>query len=274
MNGKLPSKAPLYLIKLGGSLITDKTRAQTARKEVIDRLSAEISQLSASGGASLLIGHGSGSFGHRAAAEHGIQQGVRSSEQRVGAGWTQRSAAILHGTVMQSLLEARVPAFSLSPSSFSTAAAGSLQSVWPEPMLMALDLGIVPVVHGDVILDRDRGASISSTESVFLALVPALASRGRFVQEIVWLGETDGVLDSKGAVIPEIDPDDIASLAAGIEGASGVDVTGGMRHRLETAETLARLGVTSWIGNGLEPGSLIRAVEGEAVGGTRILPGK
>jgi len=274
MNGESLSKSPLYLIKLGGSLITDKTRARTARREVIDRLSAEISQLCASRRASLVIGHGSGSFGHRAAAEHGIQRGVRSSEQLTGVGWTQRSAAILHATVMQSLLEARVPAFSLSPSSFSTAAAGGLQSVWPEPVLMALDLGLVPIVYGDVIMDREQGASISSTESVFLALVPALASRGRFVQEIVWLGETDGVLDPDGVVIPEIDPDDIASVAAGIEGASGIDVTGGMHHRLEATETLARLGVTSWIGNGLEPGSLIRAVEGEAAGGTRILPGK
>ncbi|MEJ2084943.1 MAG: isopentenyl phosphate kinase [Acidobacteriota bacterium] len=274
MSSETSNRSPLYLVKLGGSLITDKTRAQTVRGEVLDQLSVEISQLSAAPRANLVIGHGSGSFGHRTAAEYGIQQGVKSSAQLAGVGWTQRSAAILHGTVMQSLLEAGVPAFSLSPSSFSMAAAGSIQSVWPEPLLMSLDLGVVPIVYGDVIMDVDWGASISSTESVFLALVPALASRGRFVQEVVWLGETDGVLDSNGSVIPEIDPDDVASVASGIDGASGVDVTGGMRHRLEAAETLARLGVASWIGSGLEPGSLTRAVEGEAAGGTRVLPGK
>lgn len=274
MSADVTSYRDLILIKLGGSLITDKTRPSSPRTEVMQRLAGQMARLDRSAGPSLIVGHGSGSFGHPTAKAHGIHRGVDDPEQHLGVGLTQRSAASLHALVLQSLLDAEVPAFSLAPSSFSVAAGGKTDVLWPEPLLLALELGLVPVVYGDVVLDRDWGASICSTEALFMALVPALASRGRFVRSVVWLGETEGVLDADGNVIPEIDCDDLSTLAAQIEGASGVDVTGGMRLRLQSAEALARLGVSSWIGSGLEDEALLRGVSGEVVGGTRILPGK
>jgi isopentenyl phosphate kinase len=44
-----------------------------------------------------------------------------------------------------------------------------------------------------------------------------------------------------------------------------------MRHRLETAVELARLGIPSLLANGLVPGLLERALRGEAVAGTEVL---
>lgn len=274
MSSSEMKNSDLFLIKLGGSLITDKTRPRTARTEVIARLAKEIREAAESSDLSFVIGHGSGSFGHRAAQESGIHRGVESRKQLAGVGKTQGSAAALHRIVFQSLIEAGVPAFSLSPSSFAVAAGGASEALWPEPLLLALGLGLVPIVYGDVVMDREWGASICSTESLFLALVPALASRGRFVRGVVWLGETGGVLDPEGKVISEIESDEVTKIAEGISGASGVDVTGGMRHRLEAAETLARLGVTSWIGNGLEPGNLIKAIKREVENGTLVHPGR
>jgi isopentenyl phosphate kinase len=274
MSSSESNNSDLFLIKLGGSLITDKRRPQTARTHVITRLANEIREASMSIDASFVIGHGSGSFGHRAAEESGIHRGVESQQQLAGVGKTQGSAAALHTIVFEGLIEAGVPAFSLSPSSFAVAAGGTSETLWPEPLLLALELGLVPTVYGDVVMDREWGASIYSTESLFLALVPALASRGRFVRGVIWLGETEGVFDAEGNVISEIESDEVAKIAEGVSGASGVDVTGGMRHRLEAAETLARLGVTSWIGNGLEPGHLIKALTGEAEHGTLVHPGR
>ncbi len=273
MNNSDLNHSDLLLIKLGGSLITDKARPQTARTDVIARLASELRE-AASTGISFVVGHGSGSFGHQAAMESGIHRGIESREQLAGVSKTQGSAAALHSLVLQSLVEAGVPAFSLSPSSFAVASGGTSETLWPEPLLLALELGLVPTVYGDVVMDREWGASICSTESLFLALTPALASRGRFVRGVVWLGETEGVLDPEGRVISEIGSDEVTRIAEGISGASGIDVTGGMRHRLEAAETLARLGVTSWIGDGLKPGNLIKAIRGESESGTRVLPGR
>ena len=274
MSGDRPKGMEIYLVKLGGSLITDKKQPETPRNDVISRLSAEICELRTSVDSGLIIGHGSGSFGHRAAERYGIHRGISSTEQLPGVGVTQSAAARLHALVFQNLLEAEVPAYSLAPSSFLVASEDRAELLWPEPVLLALDLGLVPAVYGDVVMNREWGTSICSTETLFLALAPALASRGRFVKGAVWLGETEGVFDSSGRVIPEIDPDEVEALASGVDGASGVDVTGGMRHRLQAVETLARLGIPSWIGNGLVPGNLIAAVHGDVVGGTWVRAGR
>ena len=56
----------------------------------------------------------------------------------------------------------------------------------------------------------------------------------------------------------------------GVGTARGQDVTGGMRHRLESAAALAARGITSWIVDGREPDVLATLAAGEPDVGTRI----
>jgi isopentenyl phosphate kinase len=65
-------------LKLGGSLITDKTRVEHARKPIIRRLAREIKAArEARPDLQIVLGHGSGSFGHVAAKKHGTRDGAR-----------------------------------------------------------------------------------------------------------------------------------------------------------------------------------------------------
>ena len=130
-----------------------------------------------------------------------------------------------------------------------------------------------PVVWGDVVMDRKWGASICSTETVFGAVIEALLERSRTVSEVIWLGETDGIYDQQGSTIPVISPQTVDQVLETLGGAAGTDVTGGMRHRLETAARLANLGISSWIVNGLVPDLLERRLSGEVVPGTQVSPG-
>lgn len=260
----------VVLVKLGGSLITDKLRPETARIEVIERLARELEELGQDK-VRLVLGHGSGSFGHVAAARHGIHEGVATPEQLLGVTETQDRAATLNRLVVGALRRSGAPAFALAPSSFLVAAGGAPAELWIEPLLDALHLGMLPVVYGDVVMDRELGASISSTETVFLALAERLQARGVIVRRSIWLGETDGIYDSRGVTIEELRVDSVGEVLDRLEGASGTDVTGGMRHRLETAASLAELGVESWIANGLEPGLLGQMLKGRCDTGTKVL---
>ena len=260
----------VVLVKLGGSLITDKRQPETARTEVIERLARELVEVDRQD-VRLLLGHGSGSFGHVAAARHGIHQGVGAPEQLLGVTETQDRAATLNRLVIGALRRNGVAAYSLAPSSFLVSAGGAPVDLWIESLLGALGLGMLPVVYGDVVMDRELGASIASTEAVFLALVKRLQSRGLTVRRSLWLGETDGIYDSRGTTIEDLTLESIGDVAEQLEGASGTDVTGGMRHRLETAASLAGLGVESWIANGLEPGLLREMLAGRAFKGTKVL---
>lgn len=262
------------LLKLGGSLITDKARPDTARPEVIRRLAAEIAGALPGLEEELVLGHGSGSFGHPAAARHGLGSGAAGRPGPEGVSGTQERAAALHRRVMGALREVGVPAFSVAPSSAAVASGGAVAALAVEPVTLALEMGLVPVMYGDVAMDRERGAVILSTETVLEAVGVRLEERGWAVRRALWAGATGGVYGADGRTIPVVRPETAASALAAAAGAAAPDVTGGMAHRLETALRLARRGVGSWIGDGREPGALARALGGEEVPGTRVPPAR
>jgi isopentenyl phosphate kinase len=261
----------LLLLKLGGSLITEKARPETPRREVIARLAGEIARAARETSSRLILGHGSGSFGHVAARESGIAEGLRAASQLPGVSRTQERAAALHRIVIEALVEAGALPYSIAPSSCLVSEAGQPVTFQAEPLLLALDRGLLPVLYGDVVMDRLWGVSICSTEKLFEILTRTLLDHGRAVRRSLWLGETDGLYDAEGRTVPRISAGDLEQASEAIGAPSGTDVTGGMLHRVETALALARLGVPSRLVNGLVPGLLERAIRGDEVPGTEVV---
>jgi len=262
---------PIVLVKLGGSLITDKTRPGAARHAVIRRLARELAAiLERPRGARLLLGHGSGSYGHAEASHGGLTPGADARRRLDAIARTQQRAADLHRLVVAALVEAGARPFSFSPSSFLKADDGRVVSRFVEPIFAALERGLLPVVYGDVVLDDRRGAMIVSTEELFLMLAKEAGKRGIKVARAVWLGETDGVHDGHGDPIAALSGAGAARAARRVNGASGIDVTGGMSLRLRAASRLAAAGVPSSIVDGRRAGTLAAIVSGSAPGGTRV----
>ncbi len=260
----------LLLVKWGGSLITDKRRAETARPRVLARLAGELAEglpRAAARGLAVVLGHGSGSFGHVAAARHGLAGGLTAPGQLAGVAETQARAAALHHRVLDALSAAGLAPFSVAPSSALVGDGAEAPAVFAEPVALALAAGLLPVVYGDVVMDRRQGVAICSTERVFAALVTALPDFGWRPAAALWLGETAGVYDAGGTPLARIGA---AGPAPPAGAAAGTDVTGGMAHRLATARALARGGVPSRIVDGRVPGLLARALAGEEVAGTRV----
>jgi isopentenyl phosphate kinase len=269
--------SPLLLVKWGGSLITDKRTPETPRPAEIARLAGELAaglQAARRRGLAVVLGHGSGSFGHVAAARHRLAEGLRGGDgerdaaQLAGVGETQTRAAALHRLVLDALAVAGVPAFSIAPSSMLVAEDGETAACFAEPVARALAAGLLPVVYGDVVTDRRRGVAIASTERVFLALAAALPAHGWRAAEALWLGDTPGVYDEAGRPLASLSPAEAARLAPG--GSAGTDVTGGMAHRLAAAVRLAEQGVVSTIADGGEVGLLAAHLAGRDAPGTRL----
>lgn len=271
--------SPLLLVKWGGSLITDKRTPETPRPEAIARLAGELADglpAARRRGLAVVLGHGSGSFGHVAAARHGVAGGLRAGEegtaaraaQLAGVAETQARAAALHRLVLDALAAAGVAAWSVAPSSMLVATEGVPAATCAEPVARALAAGLLPVVYGDVVTDRRRGVAIASTETVFLALAAALPEHGWRTAEALWLGDTPGVYDDAGRPLATLPPAEAARLAPG--GSAGTDVTGGMAHRLAAAVRLATAGVPSTIADGHTPGLLAGWLAGGAAPGTRV----
>ncbi len=269
----------LVLVKLGGSLITEKTQEETPRLEVMSRLAEELAatlpQLR-SRGIGVLLGHGSGSYGHVAAKRHGYREVAAGERRRTGAGAIHNRAETLHCMLVTALVRAEIECLSLAPSTFLVARDGAPVECWSRTVEMALHGGLVPVVYGDVVLDESVGYSICSTETVLSALLERLREAGFSMQSAVWLGETDGILDAEGRTLTTIrsgggPPREGETLAA-LGEAAGADVTGGIRHRFETVSRLAEEGVRSLLVNGLRAGAFSAALQGDAISGTVVEP--
>lgn len=267
----------VVLVKLGGSLITEKAQVGVARRDDITRLAGEIARALPRLEARMVLGHGSGSFGHVAAHRSGIAAGFTSPHQLPGIALTQDRAAALHRLVIEALLAAGLAPYSIVPSSSvvtrtSTPAGSDAEPAdsYAEPLLRALEIGLLPVVYGDVVLDRDQGVAILSTEGALAWVAELLLAAGYRIRRVLWCGETDGFYDRSGQTVPHLAAD--ASLAAldAIADPAGPDVTGGMRLRLATALRLARRGIPSLLLNGRTPGALEGALLGAALPGTEI----
>ena len=267
---------PPVFLKLGGSLITDKTRPYAARNEVIARLAAEVRQaLETSPDLSLLIGHGSGSFGHWAARPYGTRQRVSTPAGWRGYAEVAAAAARLNRIVTDAFLQANVPVLSLQPSASARCLDGVLSHLDTRPIRMALSHGLAPLVYGDVALDSVRGGTIISTEDIFVFLAEEMQPR-----RILLLGTVPGVLDLNEAVIPHLTPADLPALQDALAGSGGVDVTGGMADKVARMVDLVRRcpDTSVHILNGVVPGLLTRALlepglsEGTCITNRRGIP--
>jgi isopentenyl phosphate kinase len=247
----------LTFLKLGGSLITDKTRDQTLLPDVLNRLAHEIAAARAARPElQLIIGHGSGSFGHSEAQKYGTKYGARTPEQ-----WRQFSevayvAAKLNRHVLDALRAVGLPAINCQPSASVVCRESVIVDMALAPIERAVANGLIPVVYGDVAYDDARGATIISTEDEFRFI-----ARRRPPARILLAGIERGVLTHwpAGEVIPLIDSNNIAAIRPVLRGSHAADVTGGMESKV--LEMLAQAQAM--------PGLAIHIFSGVAVGAVK-----
>jgi isopentenyl phosphate kinase len=265
------SEVETVFLKLGGSLITDKARRDTPRISVLKRVSDEIAgALRKRPDLRLVLGHGSGSYGHFAAERYGIHRGGLVDWH--GYAETAAAAARLNRLVVDTCLAAGVPVVALQPSASAWTRRGRLVELVTWPLGELLQRGLVPVVYGDVALDVAQGSSIISTEAIFAYLAGSLRP-----QRILLAGEVDGVWTADpqrepGArPVPVLTPKAWHAAEEHLAGARGADVTGGMRAKvrqmLDLVEGLPSLQV--FVFSGLEPGRIEAALLGSP-GGTLL----
>ncbi len=261
--------ARIVLVKLGGSVITDKTQPFTERVDVIKRLAGEIHSARREFDLRLIVGHGGGSYPHTPAAKFRVNEGrVNGSSSPHGVALVQDAAARLNRLVVAALIEAGEDAISVQPSASVLADSSGIVS-WDTGALEAmLDAGLLPVIYGDVVMNVAKGWSVASTEDLFLYLANHLS-----VKRVIIGSDVDGVLDyaGNGAKFDVITPRDLKRMSLSLQGARTVDVTGGMRSKVEALLRLAKVrGVESVILNATKPGLLKAALSSETGIGTEI----
>jgi len=279
----------LVFLKLGGSLITDKDNPYTARREkladlvreiatVVDKPDARIAHEDAASGASgvrLILGHGSGSFGHTAAKIYHTRGGIspRPPDRQIpymdywtGFAEVRYRAAQLNGLIMEMLHQAGLPALVFPPSATIVSRDHQIKAWDTAPIRKALDYGLLPVVYGDVVFDETQGGTILSTEDLFAHLARVLRP-----DRILLAGLEEGVWEdfpARTIFVREITPHMNRPGRWAAKPSQSVDVTGGMRSKVgQMLELVQEMpGLTAQIFSGESANALARALEGEVLG--------
>lgn len=251
-------------MKLGGSVLTDKSRYRTPRPEALARLAREI----ATAAGPVVVVHGAGSYGHVIAREHRLVDGDDgSAARRLAFARVLADVRELSGLVTGALRDAGLAAVPLSTFDLARLDRGALLRFAHGQVGDALASGFTPVLGGDGALDAARGFGILSGD-----VLMAEIARAYRPERAIFVTDVDGIFDraprDPGArLLARIGPGDAPPADAG---ASGADVTGGMGGKLRRAREVARTGVPVHVVSGLAPGRLAEALSGGSPIGTVV----
>jgi len=253
------------VVKLGGSIVTDKRSAELrVREELVSRLGREIVEV---GPSPLVIVHGAGSFGHQIVERTGLHEGLGGGATLFDLGETQRLQYDLDSAIARVLLGAGLPVMPCQPSASAVMRSRQLESMDVESIRLMVDRGAVPLLYGVPAMDLDQGCSILSGDQI----APYVASR-LGIELIVHATDVDGVFESDPARdrsarrIDHIHRGNWDAVRERLGGSSAVDVTGGMAGKVGSLMRLAQKGLRSRIVDAREPGRVAAALRGEAVG--------
>lgn len=220
------------ILKLGGSVITDKRNPETLDGTNLARAVDAI----AGHDESLVLVHGGGSFGHHHASEHGITS-TEGSHDAVAALAVHDAMKQLDEAVIAELHEQDVPALPVHPLSAAARDQAGRLSLETTQMKTMLAEGFVPVLHGDVVVHTERGVTVVSGDELVVALATRLDA-----DRVGLCSGVPGVLDPENRVIDRIESFDDVADALG--GSDATDVTGGMSAKVRA---LLNLDAPAWV---------------------------
>lgn len=246
----------MILLKIGGSVLTDKARASTVRKGCLRIVARQIADAKRS---NLVLVHGAGSFGHPQAATY-LSKGPSVS----GLWKTHRAVSSLNTRFINELHSQSVPALPIHPLDSVALDAGRIAHFDMTALDLMLENNIIPVLHGDVVMDSADGFNILSGDRI----IGFLAQRMR--PEKIGIGtDVDGIM-YKGEKIGHLNASEFEKYRKEIVGSSVVDVTGGMLRKVSELVEIAKSGIQSEIFNATRDGNVAKFLMSHQEVGTTI----
>jgi isopentenyl phosphate kinase len=258
----------MNIIKLGGSVITDKSKENCFKHETLDNLVNAIKKANKKN----LIIHGAGSFGHILAKKFNLNEGHKTNDQMLGFSLTHGMVQKLNTLVLDSFQKNGISAVAIPPHSTLILDNHDPLRFDIEIFKEYLDMDFTPVTFGDVVLDKKLGFSICSGDLLMLLLAKNLKP-----EKVIFVIDEDGFYtsnpkkDSNAELIENATLDELNKFTTSID--EHADVTGGMQGKIDTIKKIAALGIDTILLNGNKPDRLFKVLNGEKTKSTIITGG-
>lgn len=252
------NQSSVTIIKLGGSIITNKSQYRELNKQNLKKICKVLAQHKEQ----YIVVHGAGSFGHIIASKYDIANGYKDHSQLGGLATIRRDMNELSNAVTKYLNDAGLEAFSFQTSALVYEKNESDGTIFVQPILKALELGIVPVLSGDVIFTEKKGFTILSGDKLIERLVKKIT-----VKKVIFVSNVDGifVIDpvtevsklSTALSISELENVELAKIKQG----DIVDVTGDMAGKYSSIKKIIPFVESVAIVNGNYPERILAALQ-------------
>lgn len=262
------SENKTLVLKIGGSVITDKNGDLAAKTEVINRLAEEVAKANIK---KLIVVHGGGSFGHPTAQKHGIKDGFKQNGQRIGFAETHHVMTVLNGLVMDAFVWHEIPAVSIAPSSCVITENGRIKEFEDAALRMLMKMEFTPVLYGDTTVDEKLGFTVLSGDQI----VTHLALKFNASKIIMGI-DTDGLYDAdpktnkNAKLYQRLTLKELDMVQEKMAKPIAADVTGGISAKVKELIPAVEKGIPVSIVNGAKSNRVYRALVGERVEGTLI----
>ncbi len=255
---KLKNNNEIILLKLGGSLLTDKNDPFSLREKILESC---LNQIIDSKKLIILI-HGGGSFGHPLAKKYQISQGLNTSikDQIMGLSKTHDAMNKFNSILINKLLEKGYPALSIQPSSIFIQDFNEVIIKSIDPIEKLLDLGVLPVLYGDILLSKDYSFSILSGDQIILKLCERIQNFK--ISKVIFAIEEDGIFiqnNGNKRLVLKLTINDLVDIKLAKLGQK-IDVTGGIKGKLEKIEEILKLNIPVQIINGIKNKNILKAL--------------
>ena len=242
----------MILIKLGGSIITNKEKPLTANRLAIRRITSSLRKIKEP----LIVVHGGGSYGHYWSVKYDMH--TKPSKYSIkGVSVVKNSMVELNRIILQSFLESNLTPYCLPPSDFMFGDKPIMKKV--KEISKIANIGLIPVSYGDVMWFRRNKFYILSGDKIMEILSKILKPR-----LAIFVTNVDGVYSDMKAkrLIGNITVEKPTMTEV------AMDVTGGMSRKIKEAVNISRNGTKVFFVNGNVPKRIVNAISGKGFEGT------
>ena len=242
----------MILIKLGGSIITNKEKPLTPRRKVIENLAKNLKKISEP----IIIVHGGGSYGHYWSVKFDMHTKERKYDLR-GVSIVKNSMIELNKIILDSMLKKGLKPYCLPPTDFMSGNKPIRQKV--KEIEKIAKTGLIPVTYGDALWFGQNKTYILSGDKIMTHLAKILKPK----LCIFALNEDGLYYDLKSKKL-------IAELKGELPliSENKMDVTGGMTRKMEEASKISKMGMNVFFVNGNKAERIVKAVKNRKFEGT------
>ena len=242
----------MLLIKLGGSIITNKKKPLSAKRKTIDNIVYSFRKINED----FVVVHGGGSYGHYWSVKYDMHTKPKKYDPK-GVSIVKNSMIELNTIILDSFLKNKMNPYCLPPTDFVMGNKPINRKIFEIKKIA--NSGLIPITYGDALWYGNKKSYILSGDKIMSLLARVLRPR----LSIFVLNEDGLYSDMKTKKLIYDFKDEKIFIKKTL-----MDVTGGMTRKVAEASIISKMGLKVFFVNGNKPERIVNAINRKKFVGT------